>query len=138
MTKNSVRGICGFALLCCIYFISLFLFHYFTIPLPPALIGIFILLLLFLLLGGVPAAITQSARPLLAHMGLFLLPALISVLLYGDLFEQYYVALIIAVLLSTLVSLGITLWLSQHILSGVKVSTHVNQPMINERKNNDE
>jgi holin-like protein len=138
MIKNSVRGICGFAVLCCIYFISLFLFHYFAIPLPPALIGIFILLILFLLLRRVPVAITQSARPLLAYMGLFLLPALISVLLYGDLFKQYYVALMIAVLLSTLVSLGITLWLSQRILSGVKISSQINQSIINECKNNDE
>jgi len=138
MIKNSVRGICGFAVLCCIYFISLFLFHYFAIPLPPALIGIFILLILFLLLRRVPVAITQSARPLLAYMGLFLLPALISVLLYGDLFEQHYIALMIAVLLSTLVSLGVTLWLSQRILSGVKTSTQINQTMMNERKDNDE
>lgn len=137
MIKSLVRGIYGFAVLCCIYFISLFLFHYFAIPLPPALIGIFILLLLLLLLRNVPVSITQSARPLLAHMGLFLLPALISVLLYGDLFEQYYVALIVAVLLSTLVSLGITLWLSQRILSGVKISARTNQPRINERKEND-
>jgi holin-like protein len=138
MIKSSVRGICGFAVLCCIYLISLFLFHSFAIPLPPALIGIFILLILFLLLRRVPVAITQSARPLLAHMGLFLLPALISVLLYGDLFKQYYVALMIAVLLSTLVSLGITLWLSQRILSGVKISSQINQSIINECKNNDE
>ncbi|MFT4732121.1 MAG: holin-like protein [Gammaproteobacteria bacterium] len=138
MIKISVRGIFGFAVLCCIYFISLFLFHYFAIPLPPALIGIFILLLLFLLLRRVPVVITQSARPLLAHMGLFLLPALISVLLYGDLFEQYYVALIIAVLLSTLVSLGVTLWLSQRILSEVKISAQINQPVVGERNNNDE
>jgi holin-like protein len=75
---------------------------------------------------------------LLAYMGLFLLPALISVLLYGDLFEQYYIALMIAVLLSTLVSLGVTLWLSQRILSGVKTSTQINQTMMNERKDNDE
>ncbi|MFT6805101.1 MAG: holin-like protein, partial [Glaciecola sp.] len=68
----------------------------------------------------------------------FLLPALISVLLYGDLFKQYYVALMIAVLLSTLVSLGITLWLSQRILSGVKISSQINQSIINECKNNDE
>jgi holin-like protein len=71
-------------------------------------------------------------------MGLFLLPALISVLLYGDLFEQYYVALIIAVLLSTLVSLGVTLWLSQRILSEVKISAQINQPVVGERNNNDE
>jgi holin-like protein len=138
MIKSSVRRVCGFAVLCCIHFISLFLFNYFSIPLPPALIGIFILLLLFLLLRRIPDIVTQSARPLLAHMGLFLLPALISVLLYGDLFEQYYVALIIAVLLSTLFSLGITLWLSQRILLGVKISNQINQPMIDERKDNDE
>jgi holin-like protein len=86
----------------------------------------------------VPTAITQSARPLLAHMGLFLLPALISVLLYRDLFVQYYIALIIAVLLSTIVSLGITLWLSQRILSGVKTAEKETASITNEGIDNDE
>ncbi len=137
MMKNSARGIFGFAVIFCIYLISLFSFHYFTIPLPPALIGIFILLFSLLMLGRVPAAIAQSARPLLAHMGLFLLPALISVLLYGDLFAKYYAALIVAILLSTLVSLGITLWLSQRILSGVSKSVTVKPPMVSEEQEND-
>ncbi len=135
MIKNSVRGIVGFAAIFCIYLISLFAFHYFTIPLPPALIGIFILLILLLTLRKVPVAIMQSARPLLAHMGLFLLPALISVLLYGDLFAKYYVALVIAILLSTLVSLGITLWVSQRLLSGVKRAVKV--PVASEDQEND-
>ncbi len=137
MINNSVRSILGFAVIFCIYLISLFSFHYFTIPLPPALIGIFILLMLLLMLRRVPVAITQSARPLLAHMGLFLLPALISVLLYGDLFTKYYAALFIAVLLSTLVSLGITLWLSQRILLGVKRAVRVNTPMSSSGQDDD-
>ncbi|PKI01487.1 CidA/LrgA family protein [Glaciecola sp. 33A] len=138
MNRDWVRGIVGFTVLCCIYFISLFCFHYFLIPLPPALIGIFILLIFLLSQRKVPTAITQSARPLLAHMGLFLLPALISVLLYRDLFVQYYIALIIAVLLSTIVSLGITLWLSQRILSGVKTAEKETASITNEGKDNDE
>jgi|GEM_PF-2279973 len=137
MMNNPVRGILGFAVIFCIYLISLFSFHYFSIPLPPALIGIFILLIVLLTLRRVPAAITQSARPLLAHMGLFLLPALISVLLYGDLFAKYHAALFIAVLLSTIVSLGITLWLSQRILLGVKGAVRVNTPMASSGQEDD-
>jgi holin-like protein len=137
MIKNSVRGTFGFAVIFCVYLVSLFSFHYFTIALPPALVGIFILLISLLTLGRVPAVITQSARPLLAHMGLFLLPALISVLLYGDLFVKYYAALIVAILLSTLVSLGITLWLSQRILAGVSNSVAVKKPMASEDQENE-
>lgn len=137
MMNSSLRGIFGFAVIFCIYLISLFSFYYFTIPLPPALIGIFILLISLLMLGRVPATITQSARPLLAYMGLFLLPALISVLLYGDLFVKYYASLIVAILLSTLVSLAITLWLSQRILSGVSKSVSVKTPMASEDREND-
>jgi holin-like protein len=138
MIRTWVRGIVGFTALCCTYFISLFCVHYFLIPFPPALIGIFILLIFLLPQRKVPTALTQSARPLLAHMGLFLLPALISVLLYGDLFLQHYMALIIAVLLSTIVSLGITLWLSQRILSGVQTAEQVTASITNERKDNGE
>jgi holin-like protein len=138
MIRDWVRDIVGFTVLCCIYFISLFCFHYFSIPLPPALIGIFILLIFLLSQRKVPTVITQSARPLLAHMALFLLPALISVLLYRDLFMQYYIALISAVLLSTIVSLVITLWLSQRILSGVKTVEQETTSIAIKRKNNDQ
>ena len=119
MISMAVRGLLGFAALSTIYLMSVFLFHYFTIPLPPVLVGIFILLCLLVLLKRVPSAITQTARPFLAHMGLFLLPALISVLLYADVFSQYYAALFIAVFLSTILSLGLTLWFSQRILSNI-------------------
>jgi holin-like protein len=138
MIRDWVRDIVGFTVLCCIYFISLFCFHYFSIPLPPALIGIFILLIFLLSQRKVPTVITQSARPLLAHMALFLLPALISVLLYRDLFMQYYIALISAVLLSTIVSLVITLWLSQRILSGVKTVEQETTSIAIKRKKNDQ
>jgi holin-like protein len=47
-------------------------------------------------------------------------------------------ALIIAVLLSTIVSLGITLWLSQRILSGVQTAEQVTASITNERKDNGE
>lgn len=123
MIRSSVRGLIGFALLSCIYLVSVVLVHYFSIPLPPALIGIFILLVLLLGHRSVPTFVTISARPMLAHMGLFLLPALISVLLYADLFAQYYMALSVAIVFSTILSLGITLWLSQRILSNVKAAS---------------
>jgi holin-like protein len=71
-------------------------------------------------------------------MALFLLPALISVLLYRDLFMQYYIALISAVLLSTIVSLVITLWLSQRILSGVKTVEQETTSIAIKRKDNDQ
>lgn len=116
MISTTVRGLFGFATLSTIYLLSLFLYYFFSIPLPPALIGIFILLLLLALFRNVPAFINLSARPLLAHMGLFLISALVSVLHYGDLFSQYYLALIIAVVLSTILSLFITLFISQRIL----------------------
>jgi holin-like protein len=67
-----------------------------------------------------------------------LLPALISVLLYRDLFMQYYIALISAVLLSTIVSLVITLWLSQRILSGVKTVEQETTSIAIKRKKNDQ
>ena len=125
MNNKLVCGFLGFASLAFIYLVSLILFYYFAIPLPPALIGIFLLLVFLIVRRRVPVSINQSARPMLAHMGLFLLPALISVLLYADLFAQHYLALIVAVGFSTAVSLGITLWFSQKILSRVKANSSV-------------
>jgi holin-like protein len=138
MFKKLVRGFLGFVSLSCIYLFSLFLFHYFAIPLPPALIGIFMLLILLIMLKRVPACIGQTAGQMLSYMGLFLLPALISVLLYGDVFAQHYVSLIAAVGLSTVASLGITLWLSQRVLSRVKANIQVLNAVNVSRRENDE
>jgi holin-like protein len=125
VNSKLVCGFLGFASLALIYLVSLFLFYYLAIPLPPALIGIFLLLLVLIMRRSVPVSINISARPMLAYMGLFLLPALISVLLYVDLFTKHYLALIVAVGFSTVVSLGITLWFSQKILSRVKANISV-------------
>ncbi|MFT5899874.1 MAG: holin-like protein [Glaciecola sp.] len=122
MMQNIVRGCLGFAVLISIFFLALFLFHYLALPLPPALIGIVILFFALLLCRRVPSFITIAARPLLVHMGLFLLPAMISLMLFLDVFSTYFIALMSAILFSTLLSLALTLWLSQRILYRVKAS----------------
>ena len=117
-----LRGLFGFAVISGIYLFSLFVFYFFSLSFPPALVGIFILLLSLILFGRLPSSIALSGSVLLRYMGLFLLPALISVLLYGELLSQYYAAMIAVVLLSTIVSMTIALSISQRFLSGVKRS----------------
>jgi holin-like protein len=106
-----------------IFFVAFFAFHYFSLPLPPALIGIVILFVGLLLNRSVPKFITIATRPLLAYMGLFILPAMISVMLFLDVFSTYFIALLSVILFSTVLSLAFTLWLSQRILNGVQAES---------------
>jgi holin-like protein len=55
-------------------------------------------------------------------MGRFLLPAMISLRLFLDVFTTYFIAMMSAILVSTLLSLALTLWLSQRFLGGVKAA----------------
>jgi holin-like protein len=118
-----MRGLFGFAILSIVFVFALFIFYYFSLPLPPTLIGIITLFCILIMLRRVPSSINQATRPLLMHMGLFLLPAMISVMLFLDVFATYFIALVGAIVMSTIFSLALTLWLSQRILNGVKASS---------------
>ncbi|MDT0628960.1 CidA/LrgA family protein [Alteromonas sp. W364] len=121
MTTTMLRGAFGFLVLTFIYLFAVFLFHALSLPVPPALIGILILFLLLLVLKKVPLSVTTAARPLLAHMGLFLLPPMISVLLFLDVFNQHAVVLLLAIVGSTVLSLVCAFFLSQKILKRVEL-----------------
>lgn len=80
----------------------------FDFPLPAALTGL-LLLLFFLILRGRPApSITFAASPLLKHMSLLFVPAVLGVGLYWDEIVQHGVALTGAIVFSTVVALGLS------------------------------
>ncbi|MBF7074843.1 CidA/LrgA family protein [Glaciecola sp. MH2013] len=120
MLKLTFSFVVGFVILCAISLLSQFLFYHFSIPIPPALIGILLLLILLVLLKKVPRAISNAARPMLSHMALFLIPAMVSVLLYMEVFAEQALALLLAIVVSTALSLALTLWAGHKLLSRVE------------------
>jgi holin-like protein len=89
---------------------------YFNISLPPALLGIGVLFVGLLFCGRLPVPIQKAARPLLAFMVVFFIPAIVGIVAYVSLIVQFPLALLSAIVGSTVVSLLITAWISQKLL----------------------
>ncbi len=86
------------------------------ITIPPALLGIAILFIGLLLYRCVPPPITLVAKPLLGHMSLFFIPAIVAIVNYIDLIIAFPMALFLAIVVSTLISLALTALLSQWLM----------------------
>ncbi|MEW9799327.1 CidA/LrgA family protein [Alteromonas sp. CYL-A6] len=78
------------------------------IPLPPALIGL-MTLLVFLIVRGRPAeAVALAGAPLLKHMSLLFVPAVLGVTLYWSDIQAHALALFVSIVITTIISLAIT------------------------------
>ncbi len=75
---------------------------------PPALGGIVLLFVLMAAYRCVPKPVSIASAPLLKHMSLFFLPAIVAIANYTDLIKAYPLALLLAIVVSTLVSLALT------------------------------
>ena len=122
-----VQFLLGLVLLIGIFILSEHLILYFHLDFPPALLGIGIALLALILLKRVPAPIQVVTQPLLTHMVLFFIPAIVGIVAYFSLIIEFPVALFMAIVVSTFVSLLLTAWLSQYLLGASAIgnkSTH--------------
>jgi holin-like protein len=86
------------------------------INIPPALLGIAVLFFSLVLMKSVPKVISNAASSLLAHMSLFFIPAIVAIVNFTDLIVAFPVALFFSIVVSTLISLAITGWLSQQLM----------------------
>lgn len=106
----------GLCLLVLIFIASQQVTSYFEIKLPPALLGIGVLLLLLLALRKVPMFIQTGARPMLSHMVLFLIPAIVTIVAHFALILEFPLVLLLAIVGTTVLSLFITAVISQKLM----------------------
>ncbi|MFT4654777.1 MAG: holin-like protein [Patiriisocius sp.] len=106
----------GLFFLSALFFVAKYLLLHFEINIPPALLGIAVLFCSLLLYKCVPDAISKAANPLLAHMSLFFIPAIVAIVNFFDLIASFPLALFLSVVVSTLFSLAITAWISQRLM----------------------
>lgn len=114
LLKQHITGWLG--LLACYVLgqITVVVFHF---PLPGALTGLLILLTFLLIRGRSPANLTVAASPLLKHMSVLFVPAVLGVGLYWDVIEAHRLSLAFAIVVTTAFSLGLTGLISQYLLS---------------------
>jgi holin-like protein len=114
--KSLFQFLIGLFLLCFLFFMAQYLLLQVQINVPPALLGIVVLFCGLLWIKGVPKVISNAANPLLAHMSLFFIPAIVAIVNFIDLIAAFPLALFFSIVVSTLVSLAITAWISQKLM----------------------
>jgi holin-like protein len=112
------QGCLGLSVLVGIFLFSQFVIRQFNLSFPPALMGIGILFLGLILVRRVPKPLALGARPILQHMVVFFIPAIVGIVSYVDLIIAFPLALVLSIVVSTVVSLFITSWLSAKLLKG--------------------
>lgn len=113
---NLAQFVLGLTFLVIIFIVCQWLAQILGLNIPPALLGIGVLLLLLLLLRRVPLFVASGAKPLLSHMVLFLIPAIVGIVAHISLILEFPMVLFLAIVGTTIVSLFITALLSQKLM----------------------
>lgn len=83
------------------------------ISIPGPLIGMLLLFAVLVALGDIPAALASAAKPILGHMSLLFVPAILGVWHYQALIQSHWLALSVVVVFSTIVALAVTAWVAE-------------------------
>ena len=78
------------------------------VVIPAPLLGMLLLFMVLIVLGKIPVSLELAAKPLLAHMSLLFIPAIIGVWHYRELVVKNGLGMFLAVIISTVILLGIT------------------------------
>ncbi len=78
------------------------------VPVPGPVAGMGLLFLWLIWRGGASRRLERVSRELLQHLGLFFVPAGVGVIVLGPRLAQTWKPILAAVLLGTLVTLGVT------------------------------
>jgi len=78
------------------------------LPLPGPVAGMLILFLGLVVRGGIPDEVGRSAGTLLGHLPLLFVPAGVGVMVHWGLLREYWLALAVALLAGTLITLAAT------------------------------
>ncbi len=110
-----LRHLLGWAGLLLCYFVGKVLVLVWALPLPAALTGL-LLMLLVLFIRGRAGAVAVASAPLLRHMSVLFVPAVLGVGLYWPDIYAHGWALATAIIGTTIVALGLTGIIAQRVL----------------------
>ncbi len=85
-------------------------------PVPGSVLGMLLLLISLVVFSKPPAPIKQSAEFLLRHLSLLFVPTGVGIMLLFKLIADEWLAMLVAMVLSTLIALALTAWTMQGLL----------------------
>ncbi|WP_339769171.1 CidA/LrgA family protein [uncultured Paraglaciecola sp.] len=83
------------------------------IALPASLLGLLLLLMGLMWLKQIPSALLRVSQFALGHMLVLFVPATMGILLFGEKLAGNLWYLVLIIVISTVISLGITAWIAQ-------------------------
>ncbi len=85
-------------------------------PIPGSVIGMILLLVTLLIIKNPPQSVAQSSEFMLRHLALFFVPAGVGIILLLDVIRDEWLAMLVSMVLSTVISLLFTAGLMQSLL----------------------
>ena len=95
---------------------------YVILPLPATINGLLILLFMFIIYGQIPDFLARTVPLYLKHMSLFFVPAVMAVWLYQQAVLEYWHALVLSLVVTTILSMLLVLWVAHRCLTNTPVS----------------
>ena len=95
----------GLAILLAFQVLGEFLATLMKLPAPGPVVGMVLLFFTLFLMGEVPKRLEQVSVSLIGHLSLFFVPAGVGTILYLDLLKREWWAILIAIVVTTLLSL---------------------------------
>lgn len=102
------------------YYLGLLIVSAVSLPIPGPLLGLFLLLVALFCFPTLERHVAVAVTFPLKHMSLLFIPAVLGVTMYWGDIKTYALAIAIAIVVTTSLSLGFTAWLSQQLLNTKK------------------
>ncbi len=116
----------GLIIFCGFYLVGEFLSGFFHLPVPGSVLGMLSLFIALTLRSQLPflskrsmlssSALQKSAHQLLPYLPLFIVPASVGVVQYGDLLQAEGIVIFIAIALSLMAGIPVCGWVMQRVM----------------------
>ncbi len=83
------------------------------LPVPGPVIGMALLFVGLVIKGGPPPELEETSGGILKHLSLLFVPAGVGIMRHLDLISEQWLPILLAVLVSTALTIGITAWVMQ-------------------------
>lgn len=120
IVSNVRHAAVGALLVFAAYYLGLFVVNALALPIPGPLMGLLLLLGIFFIFPKLEVHTARFVSLPLKHMSLFFVPAVLGVSIYWSDIQANALAIAIAIIATTSLSLGLTAWFSQKLFRSKK------------------
>ncbi|MGM0544752.1 MAG: CidA/LrgA family protein [Pseudomonadota bacterium] len=90
--------------------------HFSGLPVSSGVVGMLLLCATLTVIGRVPDSLAAAAQPLIALLAMLIMPGVVGVFFILDELAGQWLAILVALLLGTLLSVVTTLWLLKRLM----------------------